>query len=156
MEETLPLREVKGYGSVRKKPEGKLRVMLPPTAISPPTLGENANVAEQPLLFATRSHSGTVNASSLTRLPMGPLANVDIPMVFASCDVVTLTELGILEVALPMVKPINVTNNAVDALTVPFWTVNTIKLADCEVQLILMLALVNATGAEDGKKKFAG
>ena len=131
--------------------------MLPPTATSPPTLGANTSVAELPFLPATRSESGPVNELNVTQSPMGPLATAVTPMVFASCDVVTLTESGTLAVALPMVKPDSVTVKAAPALTVPFSTVSTIKFSVCDEQLIATLVSFVATaGAGDAAKKFAG
>jgi hypothetical protein len=61
-----------------------------------------------------------------------------------------------LGVALPMVKPTRVTIKLVDALTLPFCTVSSIKLAVCNVQFSVTLVFVNTTGAGVAKKKFSG
>ena len=131
-------------------------MILPPTEISPPTLGANTSVAVLPPLPATRSGSDTANDVKDTRSPIGPLSNVATPTSFASCDVVTLIEFKTLDIALPIVTPLKVTVKAVEADTLPSCTVSKRKVAACEVQLISALLLVETKSKGDVRKKFEG
>jgi hypothetical protein len=151
-----PLRNAVGDGAGKKKPEGYESVTVPPTRMSPDTLGANTSVAELLLLPATRSDKDTVKAVNATPEPMGPLSNKLTPTALASCDVLTLIELRTLTVELPIVKPLSVTVKAAEAGTTPACTVKTIKFAVCEVQVMLAALLDNTEGVGEVAKKFAG
>ena len=69
----------------------------------------NANVADLPAAFATRSAAAIVNDTPLTCPPSMPeSAPTELP---ESCDVATFTPEGTFQVGGPVVRPANVTVN---------------------------------------------
>ena len=69
----------------------------------------NANVADLPAAFATRSAAAIVNDTPLTCPPSPPeAAPTELP---ESCDVATFTPEGAFKVGGPVVRPVKVTAN---------------------------------------------
>ena len=109
----LPLISTKGVPVLTKKSEGYVSVMVPPTPTDPPAVVVNENVAEAPVLPATRSDVAIVNEVLVTCPPITPELTPEDAV--GSALVATMMPVASPAVAAPMVRLLTVTVTAVPA-----------------------------------------
>ena len=107
----LPLICTLGDPALAKKPDGYVSVMLLPAASAPPAVVVKENVAAVPALPATRSDAAIANEALVTWPPMTPdAAPAD---GIKSALVLTTMPFKLPAVALPIIKPVTVTDTLV-------------------------------------------
>jgi hypothetical protein len=145
-----PLTDAPGVAVAAKKPDGYVRVMVPPAAIAPPAEVVKTNVAAAPVSPATRSADAIQKEVPVTVPPITPDA---VPAEAVGSTLVAMVTAPP-PVAAPTVKPVSVTVTAVLAASGAPPVVMTMEVAPgaCGVREAPAVDSV-AVGAGDVAKK---